>query len=154
LENQNIADVRSALEAALVSFASIEEKVATALAELRDTEIRLRRARAQHFPTGYFSDVAWDVLLELDRAERLGQTFAITDIGVDAEIPLTTILRYLSKLEKDGFILRCQDVADRRRSVISLTDSGRAALHSVFQAVIRTSTEKPISAPPELRIAS
>jgi MarR family transcriptional regulator, temperature-dependent positive regulator of motility len=154
LVSQNIVDVRSALEAALLSLSSIEEKAAIALAELRDTEIRLRRARGQHFPTGYFSDVAWDILLELDRAERVGEIFAITDIGVDAGIPLTTILRYLNKLEKDGFISRCQDVADRRRSVVTLTDYGRSALHSVFQAVVVNSTEKSASYPPQLRIAS
>ncbi|RJT25671.1 MarR family transcriptional regulator [Chakrabartia godavariana] len=89
-----------------------------------DAELRLRRRRERAFSVNYFGDAAWDIVLELERAQRMGHNLAITDIGVESRIPLTTVLRYLTRLEKDGFIHRKVDPTDRRRVFVTLTQLG------------------------------
>lgn len=89
-----------------------------------DAELRLRRRRERAFSVNYFGDAAWDIVLELERAQRMGHNLAITDIGVESRIPLTTVLRYLTRLEKDGFIVRKVDPTDRRRVFVTLTQTG------------------------------
>ena len=89
-----------------------------------DAELRLRRRRERTFSVNYFGDADWDILLELERAQRLGHNLAITDIGVESRIPLTTVLRYLTRLEKDGFIDRKIDPTDRRRVFVTLSQLG------------------------------
>jgi DNA-binding MarR family transcriptional regulator len=97
-----------------------------------DAELRLRRRRERTFNLGYFGDAAWDILLELERAQRMGHKIAITDIGVESRIPLTTVLRYLTRLEKDGLITRRVDPNDRRRVFVALTSDGYRRLCQSF----------------------
>ena len=57
--------------------------------------------------------------------------------GVDAliwaiAIPLTTVLRYLTRLEKDGYITRKVDPTDRRRVFVSLTALGYRQVCEAF----------------------
>lgn len=100
--------------------------------QLRDLEIKLRRMRNEVFPTGYFSDFAWDILLELDKAARQNRRYVVTDAGAETGIPLTTTIRYIAKLERDGYVQRETDPSDRRRSFVSLTTMGEDALETVF----------------------
>ena len=102
---------------------------------IRDIEIGLRRSRNDLFPSGYFSDVAWDILIELDSAERRGVRFFVTDACIETRIPLTTALRYIIKLEKDGYVNRHPDAVDRRRSCVSLTSLAKDSLDQVFGGV-------------------
>ncbi len=114
---------------------SLSQRIASPTAESLlhpvDAELRLRRRRERAFSVNYFGDAAWDILLELERAQRMGHNLAITDIGVESRIPLTTVLRYLTRLEKDGFIDRKIDPTDRRRVFVSLSQNG---YHLVCQA--------------------
>ncbi len=105
-------------------------------AYLRELEFRIRRVRRATFPAGYFSDFAWDILLELDNADRSGQRYAITDAGVEAGISLATTVRYINKLESDGYVGREADSNDRRRSYVYLTEKGKNALDHVFDRVV------------------
>jgi DNA-binding MarR family transcriptional regulator len=131
--DSNLAEFKSVLNSALESVNSIEDGIEAAFSDLRETEIRIRRARSLCFPSGYFADVAWDILLELDRAERRQQTFSVSDVGLDAGIPLSTLLRYVAKLESDGFLVKSQDPHDGRRVYVALTELGRKSLDKVFE---------------------
>jgi len=62
----------------------------------------------------------------------MGHKIAITDIGVESRIPLTTVLRYLTRLEKDGLITRRVDPNDRRRVFVALTSDGYRRLCQSF----------------------
>jgi DNA-binding MarR family transcriptional regulator len=127
-----ISEIRSALERVLSNLNEIGNNSQKKYESLRDLEMELRRIRNAQFPRGYFSDVAWDILLDVDRAESDGLECAVTDIAVEAKIPLATILRYLKKLESDGFIKRSPDIKDRRRVLVSLSDHGRTSLKGIF----------------------
>ncbi|MEY2927790.1 MAG: Winged helix DNA-binding domain, partial [Pseudomonadota bacterium] len=45
-------------------------------------------------------------------------------------------LRYINKLTSDGYIERCADPADRRRSFISLTERGHVTMDAIFDQLI------------------
>lgn len=141
--DSDFASLRAILQDSFSSIDDLEKRTKDALNRFRDTEIALRRARDRHFPQGYFADVAWDILLDLDRAAREDLQFATTDLGVEAGVPLTTTLRYLQRLEADGFIQRVPDPADRRRSFVRLTDQGQSAMDSVFAAVTGGTGDQP-----------
>jgi DNA-binding MarR family transcriptional regulator len=132
-------DVKALLDRVISTFSVIELKRGSLpVFQLREAELKLRRVRDRHFPEGYFGGSAWDLLLELDRAERFGHRYSVTDIGIDAKIPPTTALRYLLALEKDGHIARHSDPADRRRVFVRLTDQGRSLLDQIFDETIRS----------------
>ncbi|MGB5078930.1 MAG: winged helix DNA-binding protein, partial [Sphingorhabdus sp.] len=62
-----------------------------------------------------------------------GQRYVVSDAGTEAGIPLTTTVRYIAKLERDGYIRREVDPDDRRRTFVSLTERGIEALDSTFE---------------------
>lgn len=114
---------------------------------LRNLEIKLRRLRNKQFPGGYFSDFAWDILLDLDKAAREGRRFVVSDAGADAGVPLTTAVRYIAKLERDGYVVRETDPNDRRRTFVSLTERGAQALDATFEIAISGNATVPAVTP-------
>ena len=129
-------ETQVAIQIALDALSRLAHRIAApeaaALLHPIDAELRLRRRREQMFNIDYFGDAAWDILLELERGHRLGMRLAVTDIGIEPRIPLTTVLRYLVRLEKDGLISRRVDPGDRRRVFVSLTPLGRERVYQVF----------------------
>lgn len=104
---------------------------------IRDIEIAIRSIRRSYFPRTYFSDGLWDILLELHAADRDKGAIAITNIGLEVGIPLATAIRYIKRLEQDGFVVRDPDPQDKRRFFISLTKAGRALMNDVFEEASR-----------------
>lgn len=129
-------EVQTILYQAMTALNALSHKIVTPDGEQLlhpvDAELRRRRRREQKFKLNYFGDPAWDILLELERAQRLGHQLAVTDIGVEPQIPLTTVLRYLARLDEDGLIDRRTDPRDRRRIFVSLTSEGNRLIGDVF----------------------
>lgn len=121
-------EMQDIINQTVTALNSLSQRIASPTAESLlhpvDAELRLRRRRERAFNVNYFGDAAWDIVLELERAQRMGHNLAITDIGVESRIPLTTVLRYLTRLEKDGYVHRKVDPTDRRRVFVSLTQLG------------------------------
>jgi MarR family transcriptional regulator, temperature-dependent positive regulator of motility len=137
METNNIFDIQAMLTDVKKSLRLIEAQLVKAMSNRTcDAEIRIRRSRDTLFPEGYFSDAGWDILLDLDKSARTGQKFSMTDAGTGASIPLTTTLRYLAKLERDGFVERNSDPADRRRMFVQLTRIGQSIMDEVFDRPI------------------
>jgi hypothetical protein len=94
----------------------------------------LRRNRDQIFgKMGMFCDPAWDILLDLFMGHLRGDRISVTSVGIAACAPITTALRWLSILEKDGLVSREHDPADRRRMFVSLTDSAIASMTKTLE---------------------
>jgi DNA-binding MarR family transcriptional regulator len=130
-------NVRTLLDKVISTFTSIELTQGRSPSfQLREAELKLRRAREKYFPDGYFNGSLWDILLELDHAERFGWRYSVSDVGIDSKIPLTTALRYLLTLECDGMIVRTLDPQDRRRTHVTLTAKARAAIEQSFNETI------------------
>lgn len=97
------------------------------------SEIRARAARTRFFKASLFSDPAWDILLELYAAEQEGRRVAVSTVGLGADIPQTTALRWISALSNEGLVNRADDPLDARRTFLSLSDSGLRAMTLYFQ---------------------
>jgi DNA-binding MarR family transcriptional regulator len=146
--NSDLDEIKQMLHALVASKNASDSAGAEITATgLRDLEIKLRRLRNKQFPGGYFSDFAWDILLDLDKAAREGRRFVVSDAGADAGVPLTTAVRYIAKLERDGYIERETDPNDRRRTFVSLTDRGAQALDATFEIAISGNASVPAVTP-------
>lgn len=131
-----VLEIKTMLRTILSSFGKLESKIMQpAPTQLCEMELKLRHARKQLLPE-YLGDIAWDILLSLDHAEREGRPYFASDVANESDIPLTTALRYLGKLEADGLIKRVGDAQDRRRTKVALTDAGRELLLSVLNSAL------------------
>ena len=101
--------------------------------DLVELALAFRKEREASFPDNYFSNSAWDILLDLYRAHRRGEKMQLTMVGYDANISKTTALRYLDILMQDGFVYREDDPQDNRRSYAILTQSGADKIKNMFR---------------------
>lgn len=95
-------------------------------------KIRARRQRQDLFPGIQVADPAWDLLLELYIFGAEGRRVSVTGLGLGANVPGATVLRWLAMFQEAGLIVREPDPLDRRRIWVKLTESG---LERVGQAI-------------------
>jgi hypothetical protein len=67
-----------------------------------DWLIKARRGRADYLTRQLFSDPAWDILLELLRAEIAQERVSASNACIAASVPTSTGLRWLRALEHHG----------------------------------------------------
>lgn len=100
--------------------------------------IAARAARRRHFDADLFADPAWDILLEL-YALRCEQTrISVSKLCVGIGVPMTTGLRWMERLTKDGLITREADPFDARRVWVALSDDGFEAMTNYLRELGRT----------------
>ncbi len=90
--------------------------------------IRARQIRAKYFAEDLFSDPAWDMLLDLLRAEIVRQRVSVSSLCVAAAVPPTTALRWINTLTSAGLFVRRPDPRDGRRVFIELSPSASLSL--------------------------
>lgn len=88
-------------------------------------KIAARRRRQELFPGIQVADPAWDLLLELFVHRCEGRRISVTGLGLSANVPGATVLRWLAMFHDSGLIVREPDPQDRRRIWVHLTDEGR-----------------------------
>lgn len=71
------------------------------------------------------SDPKFEMLLLLFIAEYEDRRLSVSDLCLSVNVPQTTGLRHLEKLEADGFLCRYPDVRDGRRWWVQATDRTR-----------------------------
>lgn len=75
-----------------------------------------RRRRTKIFATeDLFGEPAWDILLDLFIAAKERRRVSVTSACIDSAVPSTTALRWITILEKNGFLAREADPGDARR---------------------------------------
>ncbi|WP_294188907.1 MarR family transcriptional regulator [uncultured Sphingomonas sp.] len=92
----------------------------------------MRAQAAQAFPDGLICDPGFDVLLDLFIASEEGDRRVISDL-LKTEVPATTGLRWLKRLEDEGFVERQPDPHDRRRSFITLSEESRSKVRNLIE---------------------
>lgn len=93
-----------------------------------DTIEQLRRLRGR-YEHHKLDDVAWDLLLELLRAERLRQRLSVSGLAISITgVSATTSLRRMNELAARGYIERLPDAADARRDFVTLTQKSQELL--------------------------
>jgi DNA-binding MarR family transcriptional regulator len=90
--------------------------------------LRLRRLRSRHFDDDLFREPAWDLLLDLFVQKARGRRVSITSACQAAYVPEATALRFIAWLKARGLIERTKDEGDRRRSFLTLSARGLAAM--------------------------
>jgi hypothetical protein len=103
--------------------------------------IQARRAREAIFGSDLFADPAWDILLEAYAATLSQCRTSVTDLASAAAVPSTTALRWISKLENEGWLRRFADPFDARRSWLELTPKAVTAMERV---AVETSLGLPV----------
>lgn len=96
---------------------------------------RLRRMRDRYFEAGIFGEPAWDILLSLYIARAEKRPVSTTDACLDAAVPTTTALRWLTKLEKEGHVRRHPAEDDDRVVLIEVTEGTFDRLSKFFMAI-------------------
>ncbi|WP_338468517.1 winged helix DNA-binding protein [Novosphingobium sp. ZN18A2] len=71
-----------------------------------------------------FGEPAWDILLDLFIAAQQGAQVQVSSVCLDANVPSTTLLRWLARLEREELITRAADDRDGRRRFVMLTERG------------------------------
>lgn len=93
-----------------------------------------RRVREQQLGAELFADPAWDLLLEAFAADLEKKPLYRSDLGRAASAPETTALRWLRKLEQDGW-LHCSEDSASGRQRVELTDEGSMRLRRYFECI-------------------
>jgi hypothetical protein len=96
-------------------------------------ELRRRRRRDEHFPTGLFADPAWDMLLDLFVTQEEGRQLCVSSVCLAAAVPISTGLRHLRRLEDLALVQRRPDPTDARRAFVLLTDQAKDMMRRVLQ---------------------
>ena len=97
--------------------------------------LKSRRCRNSIFDGSLFGEPAWDLLLELYAAELIQQRISITSACHASAVPGTTALRWIAKLEADGWLRRDEDPLDRRRCWVFLTEKASTAMRSYLETI-------------------
>lgn len=98
--------------------------------------IAARRKRSRYLTAELFAEPAWDMLLDLFRAELAQQRICVSSACIAAGVPATTGLRWLKILEQQGLVLRECDERDARRTFVALSPETSAALRRYFAEVV------------------
>lgn len=99
------------------------------------TIIRQRQLRARHFPEASFADPMWDMLLDLTAATSEGTDVSVTSLCIASGVPPTTALRLIRQMSDAGLLARREDLNDRRRAFIVLTEKAAASMARYFAAL-------------------
>lgn len=87
------------------------------------------RKRLQRFlPGSYFSDPAFDMVLDLFAATEAREKRSFKAAALASRVPAATAARYVEMMVRDGIILREPDPSDGRRTLLSLSESAMVAL--------------------------
>lgn len=131
-------------EAAADGIPTTDELVATAKAC-----IRARRRRQDLFPGIQVADPAWDLMLELFITDAEGRRISVTGLGLGANVPGATVLRWLAMFQEAGLIMREPDAMDRRRIWVHLTEAGRERIARGIDPSASAGSQMPAARPVE-----
>lgn len=95
---------------------------------------RRQRDAAAGLP-GIFGEPAWDILLDVFIARKSRCEIQVSSVCIEAGIPSTTILRWLTRLELEGLIYRAADSVDARRRYVRLTPDGDLLMERMLDAM-------------------
>ena len=84
----------------------------------------VRKARQSFFPVEWLSDPMWDIMIALILAKLEGRTTPVSNIGLEANVPVSTALRKLKEIEMRGLINRWPDPSDKRREYVEISEYG------------------------------
>jgi len=94
----------------------------------------LNRRRLEMLGAPLCVDAAWNMLLDLFISEGEGRRLSVSAAVIGSMFSYSTAMRYVNLLVDAGLVERTPDQRDRRRSFLSLSRTGRAALADLLAA--------------------
>ena len=82
------------------------------------------------------ADPAWDMLLHLYVAYREGGALSVSSTCHSSCVPSTTALRWVTLLEKEGWLSQYPHADDRRMSLLRLTDDALLKIEKALDVVV------------------
>lgn len=117
-----ISAARALLEGANPALHERPKASPSAVLDTIEVLRELRARYAQH----KLDDIAWDLLLDLERAERQQRQMPVSGLMVtSATVSATTLLRRVNDLVERGYAMRVPDPKDARRDFVALAPKGR-----------------------------
>ncbi len=111
-----------------------EERPRAQLVELACGIYEARRSRGRFFNSELFGEPVWDMLLALFCVPAQRENLSITGLCYSVDVPPTTGLRCVKKMERGGLIIRRPDPLDGRRIYMQLTDKGETLMNNYLSA--------------------
>lgn len=96
--------------------------------------LRLRKAAKSCFGPPVLSEPAWSLMLALYTADEARKDLHIGSVAQRADIPRSTALRWLIKLQDNGFVSLTRDADDKRAVSVRMTDDGLDGMKRSFTA--------------------
>lgn len=106
----------------LGGLAAVQSENDPPSADLVKRVISARRLRGRFLAQDLFGEPGWDMLLELYLARLEGRSVSVTSVGISAEVPATTALRWIKVLMARGLVSKMADSEDDRRKLLTLSD--------------------------------
>jgi DNA-binding MarR family transcriptional regulator len=91
--------------------------------QVRST-IKSRRLREDVLGENLFGEPAWDMLLDLYASHLEQKRVSVSSLQIASAVPGTTALRWMTRLESKGLIIRHADPFDARRVFVELSPEG------------------------------
>lgn len=98
--------------------------------------IGARRKRACYLASDFFGEPAWDILLDLLRAELADERISESRACLPAGVPASTARRWLNALEQQGLVLRQCGTSDGGGTFVVLAPGASKALRRYFLEVV------------------
>ncbi len=93
---------------------------------------------------------SWTVLMKL---HQLGDNVSVSELAEEQGIEQTPLMRTLTQLEKQGYLLRSTSPYDKRIRLLTLTAEGRAILEKLNR-VIEAYQQRVTETLPEAQLAA
>ncbi|UAK24329.1 helix-turn-helix domain-containing protein [Sphingomonas nostoxanthinifaciens] len=97
--------------------------------------MKARAVRNKVLGLHLFAEPAWDMLLALYIAHGEFRMLSVSAVVSYANVPSTTGLRWLTKLEDSGMISRRTDLKDGRRIFVQMLPEAIESMETIFDQV-------------------
>ena len=100
--------------------------------------LRLQQTRKKQFAPMEITGPGWNLMLTLFAVPPESAGLGVGQVAEQADIPRTTAIRWLRRLEHHKLVRLVADPADKRVIRVNLTRAGRGGMHASFTAALST----------------
>ncbi|MES2496775.1 MAG: transcriptional regulator [Pseudomonadota bacterium] len=97
--------------------------------------LRWRRVQRSIFPDAVFRESCWDIMLMCFTSDLEQGSLCVKQIRSELDESNTSLLRRIQELEDAGMVQRQRDDVDGRRTIVRLTNDGKAAMARFFTMI-------------------
>lgn len=98
--------------------------------------LRLQQTRKKEFAPVEITGPGWNLMLTLFAVPPDSPGLGVGQVAEQADIPRTTAIRWLRRLERHKLVKLAVDPADKRVIRVNLTGAGRGGMHASFAAAL------------------